>query len=189
MTDAKPKDTRQAQQSKEAPAKPEKAPEPGEGLFGMPSLFTSMESMRDQMEHLFQSFSAGWPALTGAGPLREDRPALALGHMPKVETAEDDKQYEIFVELPGVDEKDVSISVDSGVLTIKGEKKSERREKKKDYHLSERSYGSFQRSFHLPENADQDKISADFSNGLLRIALPKSAGSKAGERKIAISKK
>jgi HSP20 family protein len=187
MTDSKSKETKETT----AAAETEKtgAPAPSEGIFGMPSLFTSLESMRDQMDRLFQSFSAGWPSLAGEGPLRERRTGLGLGMMPKVETSEDDKQFEISVELPGVDEKDVSVSVDDGVLTIKGEKKSEREEKKKDYHLTERSYGSFQRSFQLPENANQDKISADFENGVLKIALPKAAGAKAGERKISITKK
>lgn len=187
MSEAKPKE--QPKKTGKAGTEETGTPAPGEGIFGVPSLFASMESMREQMDRLFQSFAAGWPALTGEGPLPEQRPAFALGHMPKVETAEDDKQFEISVELPGVDEKDVSVSVDNGVLTIKGEKKSEREEKKKDYHLTERSYGSFERSFHLPENASQDKITADFENGVLKIALPKSAGGKAGERKIAITKK
>ncbi len=191
MSESKSKETPEA---KQAPSKAEKsgpsaAQTPTEGLFGMPGLFASMESMRDQMDRLFHSFAAGWPSLGEEGPLREHRPAFALGHMPKVETAEDDKQFEITVELPGVDEKDVAVSVDDGILTIKGEKKSEREEKKKDYHLSERSYGSFQRSFHLPETAAQDKISADFENGVLKVTLPKSGGGKAGERKISITKK
>lgn len=187
MTDTKSKETQETKET--APKTASQAPTPTEGLFGMPSLFASMESMRDQMDRLFQSFAAGWPALGGEAGLRENRPAFALGHMPKVETAEDDKQYEISVELPGVDEKDVAVSVEDGMLIIKGEKKSEREDKKKDYHMSERSYGSFQRSFRLPENAAQDKISADFENGVLKIALPKSAAAKAGERKIAITKK
>jgi HSP20 family protein len=186
MSDAKSKEQSPKPEKKEVA---EPAPAHSEGLFGMPSLFASMESMRDQMDRLFHSFAAGWPSLGEEGPLREHRPAIALGHMPKVETAEDDKQFEITVELPGVDEKDVAVSVDDGVLTIKGEKKSEREEKNKDYHLTERSYGSFQRSFHLPETAAQDKISADFENGVLKVTLPKSAGGKAGQRKIAITKR
>ncbi len=186
MSDVKSKEQSPKAEKKEAA---EPAPAHSEGLFGMPSLFASMESVRDQMDHLFKSFAAGWPAVGGEGPLREHRPGFALGHVPKVETAEDDKQFEITVELPGVDEKDVAVSVDDGMLTIKGEKKSEREEKKKDYHLTERSYGSFQRSFRLPENAAQDKISADFENGVLKIALPKSAGGKTGVRTISITKK
>jgi HSP20 family protein len=184
MTENKPTESKE-----KAPEKKAGAPAPSEGIFGLPNLFASMESMRDQMDRLFQSFASGWPTLGGDTALREERSGLGLGHMPKVETAEDDKQFEISVELPGVDEKDVSVSVDRGVLSIKGEKKAEREEKKKNYHLTERSYGSFERSFHLPDDIDQQKIAADFDNGVLKVVVPKSAVSKPSERKIAIGTK
>jgi HSP20 family protein len=182
-------ETKTTEPKETAPEEKPSAVTPAEGFFGLPNLFASMESMRDQMDRLFHSFTNGWPALGGETALREQSTGLGLGHMPKVETSEDDKQFEISVELPGVDEKDVSVSVDRGVLSIKGEKKAEREEKKKDFHLTERSYGSFERSFHLPEAADQQKISADFDNGVLKVVVPKSATNKPSERKIAISTK
>lgn len=112
---------------------------------------------------------------------------------PKVNVAETDKAYEITAELPGLDEKSVEVNVADGVLTFRGEKREEKEEKdeKKNYHLVERSYGSFQRSFALPDNVEEDKIAADFEKGVLRINIPKTKPSapKAETRKIAIKTK
>lgn len=118
-------------------------------------------------------------------PFRVSHPGLA----PRVDVSETDKAYEITAELPGIDEKDLSVTLGDDVLTLKGEKKSEREEKKKDYYLSERSYGSFERSFRLPEGVNDKKIEAGFANGVLTITLPKTAASKANQRKIAIGSK
>ncbi len=73
-------------------------------------------------------------------------------------------------------------------MTIKGEKRDEKEEKKKDYYLSERRYGSFQRSFGVPDGVDADKITASFKNGVLTVILPKSAEAQKSEKKIAINK-
>jgi HSP20 family protein len=87
-----------------------------------------------------------------------------------------------------MEEKDIDVKFADGVLTIKGEKKEEREEKKKDYYLSERRFGSFQRSFRVPEGVDADKIDASFKNGVLTVMLPKSAEAQKREKKIAIKK-
>ena len=94
---------------------------------------------------------------------------------PKVEVSEDAKAYEITAELPGVEEKDVNLALRDDVLTLSGEKKSEREEKKKGYHVAERSYGSFRRSFRLPDDVNPDKISAKFDKGVMTITLPRIA--------------
>jgi len=107
---------------------------------------------------------------------------------PAVDVAETDKGYEITAELPGMDESNIDVKFADGVLTIKGEKKEEREEKKKDYYVSERRYGSFQRSFPVPESVDANKIEAKFVNGVLTIKLPKSAEAQKNEKKIAIKK-
>ena len=108
--------------------------------------------------------------------------------MPAVDIVEKDKDYEITAELPGMDESNIDVKFADGVLTIKGEKKEEREEKKKDYYVSERRYGSFQRSFPVPESVDANKIEAKFVNGVLTIKLPKSAEAQKNEKKIAIKK-
>ena len=80
--------------------------------------------------------------------------------------------------LPGVDEKDVSVSLQEHVLTVSGEKKSEREEEKKGYLMSERRYGSFRRSFRVPDDVDENKITAKFDKGVMSISLPKTASAK-----------
>src|SRR5271169_1312996 len=108
------------------------------------------------------------------------------GKVPAVDIADTEKAYEITAELPGMDEKNVEVKFSSGVLTIKGEKREEKEEKKKDYHLSERRYGSFERRFQIPEGVDSDKIEATFKKGLLTVMLPKTAAAQTAEKKIAI---
>ena len=145
--------------------------------------FSSLFGMRDQFDRMFDSMMRGWPA-----PWRE-APRLDLGKFdfaPRVDTAETDAAYEVTAELPGVEEKDVKISIENDVLSISGEKKSEREEKKKDYVLSERSYGSFKRAFTLPDNVDVEKIAAKYEKGVLKVTLPKTTPSPAKHRDIPI---
>ena len=97
---------------------------------------------------------------------------------PLVDIAEDDKEYLIKAELPEVKKEDVKVTVEGGVLTITGERKFEKEEKGKKYHRLERAYGSFMRSFALPEGAAGDKISADFKDGVLKVHLAKSPEAK-----------
>lgn len=149
------------------------------GSGGFPSLF----NLRDQFDRMFDSMMRGWPAPW------HDAPRLDLGGFdfaPRVDTAETDAVYEVTAELPGVDEKEVKISVDDNLLCISGEKKSEREEKKKDYVMSERSYGSFKRAFTIPDNVALDKVTANFENGVLKVTLPKTSPSPAKHREIPI---
>jgi HSP20 family protein len=97
---------------------------------------------------------------------------------PLVDLAEDDKEYLIKAELPEVKKEDVKVTVENGVLTITGERKFEKEEENKKYHRIERAYGSFMRSFTLPQDAAGDKINAEFKDGVLKVHLPKSAEAK-----------
>ena len=90
------------------------------------------------------------------------------------------------VELPGMDQKDIDISLSDGHLIIKGEKKQEKEEKEENYHSIERSYGTFTRSVQLPKEVKRDKISASYMNGILKIVLPKSEEAKKKEVKIKV---
>ena len=98
--------------------------------------------------------------------------------IPAVDIAEDDKEYTIKVELPGVNKEDVRVSVEGGVLSISGERKTEKEEKNKKYHRIERTYGSFARSFTLPEGTASDRVGAEFKNGVLKVHLPKDENAK-----------
>jgi HSP20 family protein len=107
---------------------------------------------------------------------------------PAIDMSEDEQAYRISAELPGIDAKDIDVSVSGDTLVLKGEKRQEREEndKNKNYHFSERSYGSFQRSFELPSSVDRNKIMADFSKGVLTITLPKTAESQKPVKKIEV---
>jgi HSP20 family protein len=105
---------------------------------------------------------------------------------PSMEVTETDSVIEVSTELPGMDEKDVEISVADGVLTIRGEKKLEKDEKKKNYRLVERSYGSFERSVALPQGVDAAKVKAAMTKGVLKVEIPKPAAAKGQQVKIAV---
>jgi HSP20 family protein len=148
------------------------------------------ESLRREVDRLFDDFNGGmWRSpfrrsFFDIEPFR--RSEAAFGGAPAVDVIETDKAYEITAELPGMDEKNVEVKFADGVLTIKGEKQEEKEEKKKDYYLSERSFGSFQRAFQVPDGVDADKIDASFKKGVLTVTLPKSAEAQKAEKKIAV---
>lgn len=97
---------------------------------------------------------------------------------PLVDIIEDDKEYLLKAELPEMRKEDVKVTVENGVLTISGERKLEKEEKGKKYHRIERAYGSFVRSFTLPDDADADKVSAEFKDGVLKVHVAKSEAAK-----------
>jgi len=108
---------------------------------------------------------------------------------PKLDIAELKDKFEIKAELPGMDEKDINLSLNDGVLTISGEKKAETEQKDKGYYLKECSYGTFSRSVRLPDNIAEDKIAANFKKGVLFIDMPKKEPQAPKTRKIEISSK
>ncbi|HEX6957108.1 MAG TPA: Hsp20/alpha crystallin family protein [Ferrovibrio sp.] len=105
---------------------------------------------------------------------------------PKIDFKETEKEYQLDAELPGVPAKDVQVSVANGVLTIKGEKSSEKEEKGRNYLRVERAYGGFERSLALPEDADDAKIAATSKDGVLSLVIPKKAGAKPETRRIEV---
>jgi HSP20 family protein len=142
-----------------------------------------LNNLRQDIDRLFDDFHPlSWRSLRGDTTSAGTRRQLA----PAVDVVDRDKAYEITAELPGMDEKNIEVTVSSGMLTLKGEKTEEKEEKGKDYYRSERSYGSFQRSFPIPDAVDVNKIEASFAKGLLTIKLPKSAEAQTKAKKIAI---
>lgn len=97
---------------------------------------------------------------------------------PRVDIAETDKDFVIKAEIPDVKKEDVKVTVDNGVLTIRGERKQEKEEKGKKFHRVERHYGSFTRRFTLPDNIDKTKIKASFKNGMLNLKIQKTKEAK-----------
>src|ERR1700674_4474530 len=157
-----------------------------------PAEWRPLESLRRELDRLFDEFGVGsWRSPSARGVFDVEpfwRGEVTWGKAPAVDIAEHEKAYEITVELPGMDESNIDVKFSDGTLTIKGEKKDEREEKQKDYHLSERRYGSFQRSFGVPDGVDADKIEAHFKNGVLTVTLPKRPEAQKSEKKIAINK-
>jgi HSP20 family protein len=154
------------------------------------SEWAPLASLRREIDRLFEDFGFGG-RMFGRSMFDIEpfwRGGLSFGKTPAVDIVEKDKEFEITAELPGLDEKNVEVKFADGFLTIKGEKREEKEEKKKDYYLSERRFGSFQRSFQVPDSVDPDKISASFKNGVLTVTLPKSPEAQKKEKKIAITK-
>lgn len=136
------------------------------------------DSLRQQVDHLFEDFTRNPLHLPFGRRVFDVEPfwrrELSLRGVPAVDIAEKEKSFEITAELPGLDEKDIEIKLSNGNLVIKGEKRENIEEKKKDYYLSERHYGSFERIFRLPKGIDVEKIDASFAKGVLTVSMPKS---------------
>ena len=125
------------------------------------SPWSRLEQMESEMDR--------W--MRGALPTFEA--AEEIGWIPSVDLVDADGEFTLTAELPGVEPDDVEVDVEGGVLTIKGEKKEERKEETKTRRLVERSYGSFERTFNLPRSVDPEKVKAQFENGVLTVHLPK----------------
>jgi HSP20 family protein len=138
--------------------------ERGVARFGEP--FTTLQR---EIDRLFDDFTRGWPTM--GWPTTGRTTEL----MPNMDVAETDNEIEITAELPGLEEKDVQVNVADNVLTIKGEKKSEKEQKDKNYRMFERSYGSFARTLELPAGINPDNIKASLVNGVLKVTVPKPA--------------
>ncbi len=143
------------------------------------------QSFRGEFDRLFDRFAGfGMPSMRRMFDIAPAADAGFSVNVPCVDVSEDDKAYKISAELPGLEEKDVEVSLTGDVLTLKGEKRQEKEEKNKNWYVSERAYGSFQRAFELPQGIDRDKIAADFAKGVLTITLPKSAEAQKQQKKI-----
>jgi HSP20 family protein len=149
------------------------------------------DALRREIDRLFEDFRAGdwrWPfRRPGMDPDVPWPPRGASWQLaPAMDLVERDGGYEIHAELPGMDEKDVEVKVTGNRVTIRGEKREQREERDKQYHLSERRFGAFQRSLQIPPEVDLDRIEASFSKGVLTVRLPKTQEAQKAEKKIEI---
>lgn len=148
---------------------------PGSGLFGE---HTVLDLPRD-LNRLFGNFFSGFSLM----PVTRWSEGTFL---PKVNVTEDAKEVKVSAELPGLDEKDVEVSIAHGLLTIKGEKKTEKEDEGKDYYYLERSSGTFRRDIALSEGIDLDKAEALFKKGVLTVTLPKRPEAQETSKKIPV---
>jgi HSP20 family protein len=140
-----------------------------------------MELQRE-MNRLFQEFNSGFDM----APLAGGGEAEIGTWMPRVNVSENEKEVVVSAELPGMEQKDIDVSLTRNTLTIKGEKKSETEEKDKNVFRRERVYGTFLRELELPIDVEPDKVDAEFKNGVLTVKLPKSKATQQEVKKIAV---
>jgi HSP20 family protein len=160
-------------------AKTEITRSPDKSVSGPRDIFSAM---RDEMDRMFERFEHGWPRW----------PALLRRNgdfaVPDLDVRENTNSVVVEAELPGVDEKDITVTLANGVLTIKGEKKHEKEEKGESYHFTERSFGSFERAIRLPDTVDDAKVEAKFDKGVLKVTAAKKPEAIKAERKIEIKR-
>lgn len=144
--------------------------------------FNEFTSLQDRFNQLLNQ-----PFFRGFAPSGEQS-LTAANFTPAVNVYEDDRTINIEADLPGIQEKDIDISLENNVLTISGERKLENEEKKENFHRIERSYGRFTRSFTLPNTVDTENVNAAFDNGVLKITLNKREEAKPKQIKIGVGK-
>lgn len=127
-----------------------------------------------EMEDMFDRYMKSFGALRQG----THEPIASGDWLPRVDIAETEGEFVVKAEIPEVKKEDVHVTVENGVITLKGERKQEKEEKGKKFHRVERYYGSFCRSFSLPENVDESRVKAEFKDGVLTVQLPKSAEAK-----------
>src|SRR5215472_3956239 len=136
--------------------------------------FREFTTLQNRMNRLFQD-----PFVQG-----RDETLSTSSFAPAVDVYEDEHKITLKVEVPGIDEKDIDIRVENNVLTVTGERKFEKEEKEQNYRRVERHYGSFTRSFSLPNTVDPENITADYDRGVLKIQLAKKAEAKPKQIKV-----
>ena len=144
----------------------------------------TLDSLHNEIEKMFESF---WRR-------RESQPFVPSiwdidGAVPAIDQSEDETAYHVAVELPGIEEKDVEVSLADNVLTIRGERKLDKEEKEHSYYLRERAQGAFHRSLTFPIQIDENKVKAAFADGVLSITLPKIKEAQKKAKTIAIASK
>jgi HSP20 family protein len=149
-------------------------------------MLSRMAAMREEMDNLFSSMSRSFGLPEFKMPAF-DMPAPAPFTDVRFEVSETDKAVEVKAEVPGLAENEIKIELAEGLLTVKGEKQESREEKKKAYHVRERRYGSFSRSFRVPESVIEEDIAAELQKGVLSITLPKRAAQKRRPKAIKVA--
>jgi len=138
--------------------------------------FRELTSLQDRINRVFRESYAG----------DRDESLTTSRFAPAVDVYEDEHKVALKIEVPGIDEKDIDVRVENNTLTVHGERKIEKEEKEENYRRVERQYGSFTRTFTLPQTVDTDNVSANYEKGVLKITLPKKAEAKPKQIKVQI---
>src|SRR5271168_5409356 len=137
--------------------------------------FREFSTLQERMNRLFRD---------SFGPDAQDQSLATSSFAPAVDVYEDEHNITLKVEVPGIEEKDIDVRVENNTLTVHGERKIEKEEKEENYRRVERQYGSFTRTFTLPQTVDTEKVSANYDKGVLKVALPKKAEAKPKQIKV-----
>ena len=149
------------------------------------TLFTRWEPFHEMVtlqSRVLNELNEPFSSATSEGSLN------AGGFVPPVDVYEDENGIQLRMEVPGIDEKDIDIRLENSVLTVSGERKIEKEEKQENFHHIERHYGTFSRSFTLPNTVDNENVTASYDNGLLKILLGKRADAKPKQIKVTVGK-
>ena len=138
--------------------------------------FRDLNMLQDRMNRLFDDAGRPW---------RTDEPAATTSWSPSVDIFETEGEIVVKAELPGIDRKDIQLNLENNVLSLRGERKFQKETKDDNYHRIERSYGVFSRAFSIPATVDEERIRADYKDGVLKIVLPKKDQAKPKQIKIA----
>ena len=138
--------------------------------------FRDLNMLQDRMNRMFDDAGRTW---------RTDEPAATTTWSPAVDIFETEGEIVVKAELPGMERKDIALNLENNVLTVRGERRFAKETKDENYHRIERSYGTFSRSFSIPATVDEEKIRADYREGVLKIVLPKKEQAKAKQIRIA----
>ena len=155
-----------------------------------PAAPDAWRNLRTEMDRLFDRFANGWGVpsfrrMFDWEPATRFESTLSMP-TPAVDITEADGAYKVSAELPGMSEKDIQVEMSGDTLTLRGEKREEKEQKEKNFHLSERSYGSFQRSFYVPDGVDRDNVTAEFTKGVLTVTMPKTTKAVEQQKKIEV---
>src|SRR5438034_3509215 len=131
--------------------------------------WNQLREMEEATQNRFNRFLGGFPNRIGSGEIHS---LTVADWSPEVDISEDDRGYLLKADLPEMKKEDVRVTVEDGILCVSGERRTEKEDKKKKFHLIERSYGTFRRSFTLPEDTDSKKVTAEFRDGVLKVHLP-----------------
>jgi HSP20 family protein len=137
--------------------------------------FREFSTLQDRMNRLFRE---------SYGPEGREESLTSTTFAPPVDVYEDEHNVTLKIEVPGIDEKDIDVRIENNVLTVHGERKFEKEEKEENFRRVESSYGSFTRTFTLPQTVDAEKVTANYDKGVLKIALPKKAEAKPKQIKV-----
>src|SRR5881398_347600 len=145
--------------------------------------WNQLREMEEATQNRFNRFLGGFPNRIGSG----ETPCLTVADWsPEVDISEDDRGYLLKADLPEMKKDDVRVTVEDRILSVSGERKAQKEDQKKKFHRIERSFGTFRRSFTLPEDADSTKVTAEFRDGVLKVHLPTTPVAKSKARQVKV---